>query len=46
MQNHWVIKEGWHEFLVKNVFHLIKDDMTLAQYLPIEEMSLCRSVEK
>jgi hypothetical protein len=46
VQNHRVIKEGWHEFSVKNVFHLIKDDMTLAQYLPIEEMSLGRWVDK
>ena len=43
MQN---IKEGWHEFAIKNIWKFIEQDQLLQEYLPWEEMKECRFPDK
>ena len=38
VKQHEVIRCGWNEFALKNIIHLISDDIKLHQYLPWEEM--------
>ena len=43
MQN---IKEGWHEFAIKNIWKFIEQDQLLQEYLPWEEMKEGRYPDK
>jgi len=43
---HRIIKKGWSEFAVKNVFNLILTDEILKEYLPFDEMKQNRLPNK
>ena len=43
MQN---IKEGWHEFAIKNIWRFIENDLVFQEYLPWEEMKEGRYPDK
>jgi hypothetical protein len=43
MQN---IKEGWHEFAIKNIWKFIENDLVFQEYLPWEEMKEGRYPDK
>ena len=43
MQN---IKDGWHEFAIKNIWKYIENDLVFQEYLPWEEMKEGRYPDK
>jgi len=41
-----IIKQGWNEFSLKNVYPLIKSDKIFESYLPFSEMEQGKWVDK